>query len=51
MIDEDGGMITFDKGHESEWKTSTFTDSPPVFGFEQLSHWLRVTFTNSEDVM
>lgn len=32
-------------------ENNCFPHPLPLFGLEQLAHWLSVTFTNSEDVM
>lgn len=41
------GMMGGNAGVEN----NSFPNPLPLFGFEQLAHWLSVTFTNSERVM
>lgn len=41
------GMMGGNAGVEN----NSFANPLPLFGFEQLAHWLSVTFTNSEHVM
>lgn len=41
------GMMGGNAGVEN----NSFPNPLPLFGFEQLAHWLCVTFTNSERVM